>query len=366
VSAILLYGTTESADVFHALPVHVLDPFPYLESGERRLAVLPRSDAEKLEALGVEVVDPAQLGRDTLLSDGVPDWEVDLRMADLLCAHAGVDEVTVPAELPMGVGERLRAAGVTVTVDPELFFARRRVKTPTQLEGIRRAQAAADAAMSLAAVMIREHRPGLTSEQVRARLQELCDEHGCDLPDDVIVAGGAQGAVGHEPGHGELVEGEAVIVDLWPRDRASGCWADMTRTFIAGGVDPHPDIARWHRLSRESLELVLAEIRPGASARALYERSCEPFHRDGHPTQLTKQPGEVLTDGYWWALGHGVGLEVHERPYLGRSTDVLVEGDVLALEPGCARAGFGSARLEDLVLVTADGAEVLTRFPHDL
>jgi Xaa-Pro aminopeptidase len=157
-----------------------------------------------------------------------------------------------------------------------------------------------------------------------------------------------------------------VVVDLWPRDRASRCWADMTRTFVAGGAEAHPEVVRFHRLARRSIEAVIAGIAPGASCRALYERSCEPFHEAGIATQLSKEPGTVLDDGYWWALGHGIGLEVHERPYLGRSTDELVAGDVIAIEPGVARPGFGSARLEDLVLVTEDGPEVLTQFPYDL
>jgi Xaa-Pro aminopeptidase len=366
VTALLLYGSTESADLFHTLPVHIFDPFPYLETEEGRWAVIPRSDADKLAGTGVEAVDPAELERDELLASGMPDWDVDIEMVVKLCQRERVSSVTVPVELPVGVADRLRAVGIEVTVDAPTFFERRRRKTPDQLAGIRRAQKAADAAMGLAAELIRGADGSLTSEEVRGRLQALCHEHGCDLPDDVIVAAGAQGAVGHEAGHGPLAPGEPVIVDIWPRDHASSCWADMTRTFIAGGGEPDAEIARWHELTIESIESVIAAIRPGASCRELYELSCEPYHRDGHPTQLTKQPGQVLVDGYWWALGHGVGLEVHERPYLGRSTDVLVEGDVVAIEPGCVRYGFGSARLEDLVLVTADGAEVLTDFPYDL
>jgi Xaa-Pro aminopeptidase len=74
----------------------------------------------------------------------------------------------------------------------------------------------------------------------------------------------------------------------------------------------------------------------------------------------------VLEEGFFHSLGHGVGLEVHEAPTLGRGADQLVAGDVVALEPGCYRPGFGGCRLEDLVLVTEDGAQVLTDFPYDL
>ena len=82
---------------------------------------------------------------------------------------------------------------------------RRRAKTDAQLAGIRRAQLAADAAMAVAAQLIRELRPGLTSEEIRDAMTTVCDELGCDLPGDVIVSHGPQSADGHESGYGALV-----------------------------------------------------------------------------------------------------------------------------------------------------------------
>jgi Xaa-Pro aminopeptidase len=194
----------------------------------------------------------------------------------------------------------------------------------------------------------------------------VAGEHGAHLPEDVIVAGGAQGAEGHNEGSGPLRAGDAVVVDIWPQDRASRCWADMTRTFVAGGGDPDDELAEYWRLCRESLARVHPMVRAGADANAIFRASCEPFIAAGKPTQITKTPGEVLRDGYFHSLGHGVGLEVHERPHLSRVADTLVAGDVIAVEPGCYRQGYGGCRLEDLVLVTDDGGEILTDFPYDL
>jgi Xaa-Pro aminopeptidase len=362
-----MFGSPEhDADLFHAIPVGIIDPFLYAEVNGRRAAAVSVLDADKVRALGIEVLDPYALGRDELLEAGLPEHAIDVEIALRACRAVGVESAAVPPGFPVAVADHLRSAGLDVTVDAEAFVERRRRKSGAQLDGIRRAQRAADAAMAEAARMIREGAPGLRSEDVRAAMQAVCEEHGCDLPDDVIVSHGAQAAVGHEPGHGEIAAGEGVVVDIWPRDKASRCWADMTRTFVAGGGEPAAELARYWELARASLARVYPMVRAGGDCREIYTASCEPFHEAGLPTQLTKEPGTVLEEGYFHGLGHGVGLEVHEAPGLGRTPGTLVAGDVITLEPGCYRPGFGGARLEDLVVVTEDGCETLTDFPYDL
>ena len=366
-SDVLLYGAPDSdPDLFHAVPARIVDPFPYLETGGRRVGFVSVLDADNARAAGIEVLDPLTLGRDELLASGLAAHEIEVEMVLRACRSLGVSAAIVPFGFPAAVADHLRAAGIELTIDPPAFTARRRVKTPVQLEGIRRAQRAADAAMGVAAELIRELRPGLTSEDVRAAMKARAGELGTDLGDDAIVAHGGQSAIGHESGHGPIAAGEPVVVDIWPRDRASRCYADMTRTFVAGGGEPPEELRRFHELTRASLDAIYPLVRAGAHGRAVYDASCEPYEAAGVPTQRTKPPGEVLADGYFHGLGHGVGLEVHERPSLGRLGDELVAGDVITLEPGCYRRGFGGCRLEDLVLVTDTGYEVLTDFPYEL
>ncbi len=348
------------------MPLGIGDPFLYLEAGERRAAVVSVLEADKVSALGIEVLEPATLGLDELLAAGVDRLAIEAELCLRACRSLGITAADVPPLFPLFVADHLRAEGLEVTIEADGFMRRRRVKSASEIEGIRRAQKAADAAMGVAASLIRELRDGLTSEDVRAAMQAVASEHGCVLGDDVIVSHGAQGAIGHESGSGPIAAGEPVVVDIWPRDKLSRCWADMTRTFVAGGVEPPAELAEFWRLTKDSLDRVYAETAPGVNGRVLFERSCEPYIEAGQPTQLTKTPGEPLEDGYFHALGHGVGLEVHERPYLGRMGDDLVPGDVVTFEPGCYRRGFGGCRLEDLVLITADGYEVLTNFPYDL
>jgi Xaa-Pro aminopeptidase len=363
----LLYGAPEaSPDLFHVIPEGVIDPFLYIEADGRRAATVSILDEHKVAPHGIEIIDLFELGIDDLLSSGISRHEVELELCRRACERFGVGQAVVPSEFPLGLADHLRAGGIELTVDPEAFVTRRRMKTEAEIAGIRRAQAAADAAMAVGAQLIRDLRSGLTSEEVREAMQAVCEEHGCELPDDVIVSHGSQGAVGHEAGHGPIGAGEPVIVDIWPRDRSSRCWADMTRTFIAGGTEPPPDIAAWWTLTRESLDRSLAAVRAGADGREVYGVSCEPFEAAGIPTQRSKPAGEKLDEGYYHSLGHGVGLEVHERPNLGRTRDELIAGDVITLEPGCYRKDLGGVRLEDLVLVGENGAEMLTDFPYDL
>jgi Xaa-Pro aminopeptidase len=99
----------------------------------------------------------------------------------------------------------------------------------------------------------------------------------------------------------------------------------------------------------------------------LFAAACDVFEGASELTQRTKPEGEPLRDGFFHSLGHGVGLQVHEEPSLGRTgAEELVAGDVVAIEPGCYRHGYGGVRLEDLALVTEDGYERLTNFPYAL
>jgi Xaa-Pro aminopeptidase len=142
----------------------------------------------------------------------------------------------------------------------------------------------------------------------------------------------------------------------------------MARTFVVG--DPMPEyaerIAEMTRLALEALKQAEAAVRPGITGLELHDATCDLFEAAGWATQRTTgaKPGP---DGFQHSLGHGVGLEVHEAPPLGLAGhDPLVPGDVVAIEPGLNDSQVGVVIFEDLVLVTEDGHELLTRFPYDL
>jgi Xaa-Pro aminopeptidase len=374
VTDVLIYADTiRSPELRHEVPVAVPDPFLYFERNGSKLALVSSFEVDRLREVGVEAHPYEAFGWDELVAKGMPREEVDLELSIRAAGEWGVSSAAVPSTFPLELGDRLRASGVELEVDRELFLQRRRVKTDAELAGIRRAQKGADEAMDAARELLRRAEPRngsvvldgepLTCERVKHEILRVFGERGLST-DDFIVSHGAQSAVGHDMGSGPIAPDESIVIDIWPRDRESMCFADMTRTFVVG--TPSDELREYHRLVYDALQRSLESVRPGVEGRSVFTEVCELFHEAGQPTQLSKQPGEVLDSGFYHGLGHGVGLEVHEQPWLGRAPGSLVAGDVVTLEPGLYRHGYGGCRLEDLALVTEAGCENLTQFPYDL
>ena len=366
--------TLRSPEMRHEVPVVIPDPFLYLErDGERHVVITP-FEVERVEGQdGIQPHPYEQFGYDDLAKQGIPMEEVTLGTAVQAVKDLGVEKAVVPTTFPLLLADRLRSEGIEITPDRETFVQRRRVKSQAELEGIGRAQRGAEAGMDAARELFRrtEQQDGrlildgepLTCERVKNAIQRAFTDLNL-LCEEFIVSHGAQTAIGHEMGFGEIKPSEPVVLDLWPRDRASSCYADMTRTFAVG--EPSEELAAYHSLVLEALERAREAVKPGVAGRDVYVLVAELFHEAGYPTGLHKKDGEVLEDGFHHGLGRGVGLEVHEQPWLSRYPGRLVEGDVITLEPGLYRNGYGGCRLEDLVLVTKDGAEPLTTYPYDL
>jgi Xaa-Pro aminopeptidase len=373
---LLIYGDTErSAALRHEVPIVVGDPFLFAEVGGRTILLTSTLERERMGAArpDAELIDITDLGFHELLRGGQTRDEIFLELVSRAVAQIGVREAIVDPQFPVAVADRLRADGVVLTPDHAAVALRRRVKSPAELAGIRLAQRAAEAGMAAAAAVLREAQPDgdalvrdgapLTAEDVRDALRVACAEHGAPAPSDVIVASVWQG-FGHEPGSGPLPAHLPIQIDLWPRDESSGCWADMTRTFVVGEVTDA--VRAQEALVAEAFGTVREAVRPGITGRELHAMTCDIFEAAGHRTQRTG-PGDDASEGFQFALGHGIGLDLHEDPGMGQlGRSPLIAGDVIAIEPGLWDGEIGGVRYEDLLLVTDDGCEVLTQYPYDL
>lgn len=379
-TALLLFSDSERAPAMrHEVPVAIGDPFLFVERDGRRVILTSTLERDRIAAAlpDAELLDLFDFGYRQLAQEHAPAEAERIVVARVL-RQLGIREAAVPGDFPLGMADVLRADGVTVTVDDARFALRRRVKAGAELDGIRAAQAAAHAAMARAAELLRQAIAGpdgwlagadgkpLLAEQVRAELRRACFEHGATCPADMIVASVHNG-YGHDPGSGPLPAGLPIEVDIFPRHEASGCWADMTRTFVVGEptAEHAPLIAEQERLVRSVLEETRAAVRPGVTGLELHGAACDRFEAAGRATQRTAGAGE--REGFQFGLGHGVGLEVHEPPGIGLSgREPFVAGDVIAVEPGLWDDRVGGVRFEDLLLVTERGCEALTTFSYEL
>jgi Xaa-Pro aminopeptidase len=372
---LIFADSVTSPEMRHEVPVVIPDPFLYAEKDGKRYVVSAAFEVDRVKEIGIEASPWEHYGYDELIATGLPREEIVWKHVNLnACRELGITDAVVPRSFPTLAADHLRENGISLEPDHKFFADRRRVKNEAELEGIRKAQKAAEAAMGAARDLIFRAEPSnggvkvdgetLTSERLKATIRRVFSEHGVS-GDDFIVSHGAQTAIGHELGHGPIAPNEPIVIDLWPKDPDSACYADMTRTYVVG--EAPEELVKYHGLVKEALDQSFAATKAGVAGSAVYTLVCELFEEHGQKTSLSKAPGEVLEEGFFHGLGHGVGLEVHEAPSLGRGgTGDLVAGDVVTLEPGLYRPGFGGCRLEDLVLVTENGAENLTDFPYDL
>ncbi|MBA2725524.1 MAG: aminopeptidase P family protein, partial [Actinobacteria bacterium] len=308
-----------------------------------------------------------EFGADQLISD--PNFDPSLFSAEIALralAKAGVKRVTVPSSFRVLEADYLRDKGIQLDIDDEVWALRRRAKTPAELEGIERAQRATDTAMLTAARMLREAEPTaagtlryegeiLTAEWVRQAMSADLLGQGAESEEIMIHTGDAC-LTGHDIGSGPICPDQSCIIDCFPRDRRTGVYTDMTRTFVPG--TPSKELRRLHTHVRAALDIAYEAIKPGRSD--AHRLVTDYFHAEGFSTILHHKGPEPLTTGFFHSLGHGVGLDVHERPRIGRRPEEFMVGDVIAIEPGLYLPGVGGVRLEDTVLVTDDGIEHFT------
>lgn len=255
--------------------------------------------------------------------------------------------------LSMAQGQKLTAAlglaGLTATGTSGVVEDLRMVKDPAEVDLIRESAGITDAALERVTA---KGLVGRTEREVAWDLRVAMHELGAEGPSfDTIVAAAANGAKPHAvPGDQVIPEGTLVVIDMGSIH--AGYCSDMTRTFATG---PLPEeLQRAYDVCAEAQLAALAACRPGIGRGAL----------DAVARDIITDAGFGPAFGH--SLGHGVGLEIHEAPRLAKDADgELRPGMIVTIEPGIYLEGLGGVRIEDLVVVTDDGCEILSHFPKD-
>jgi Xaa-Pro aminopeptidase len=273
-------------------------------------------------------------------------WEVLRRLTD------GLESVALEAD---GVtwsfaGDFGRETGVEPVAGGGAVERLRRIKDRAEVDALSEAAAAGDHAFAALPDLVE---PGITEVALGWRLIDAMRSRGADAAGwDPIVATGPGASVPHHRsgrrpvGDGLLLLDYGCVVD--------GYHSDMSRTVWLSGT-PDPEMARVHEAVLAAQERAIAAVGPGVACHDVDETAREVLRTRGYE------------DRFLHSTGHGVGLEIHEPPWVRRGNDDLLRaGDVITVEPGVYLPGVGGVRIEDMVVVTEDGSRVLTHSPKGL
>lgn len=360
----MLIGDSRSAALRHEIPLPFGDLIGFIEVGGLRYVIAGALAAPALSELpGLTVLSQEELGLPNLQAAGVPFPLGHYRTIATACEFLGVTQAKVPYDFPLALAEILTDEGITVLQDGAKIAFRRRVKSEAELKGIRRAEAAAESALYLLRDRLASGTEQ-TSEELRIHAWRTFAEHSCAPNPKLTIAAGMQSGNPHASGTGPIPMGVPIIIDAYPQDLMSGCWGDMTRTFCIG---PAPaKLQAMHKLVCEVLHLVTQAVAPGVTGDELNDLACARFSQAGFATGRLASDGSALGEGFPHFLGHGLGLDLHEPPFLDFGGQALVAGDVITVEPGLYERGWGGVRIEDALLVTATGCEIISNFPYEL
>ncbi|MCJ7715563.1 MAG: Xaa-Pro peptidase family protein [Anaerolineales bacterium] len=217
-------------------------------------------------------------------------------------------------------------------------------------------------------VLLNKNDTPVTVEQVKTKINYWLAEQGVENPEGTIFAIGRDAGIPHSAGKPEDVIrlGKTIVFDIFPQESGGGYFFDFTRTWCLGYA---PDAeTRLHQDVWSVYQTIMEELEVNRWAPEFQERTCELFEAQGHKT--IRQDNQ-LQSGYVHSLGHGLGLNVHERPWFGKNAgpeDSLDPGSVVTIEPGLyyPEKGMG-CRIEDTVYVNPEGKmEILANYPYDL
>jgi Xaa-Pro aminopeptidase len=222
-------------------------------------------------------------------------------------------------------------------------------KTPAEVAELRAAGAAIDRVHARVPGFLR---PGRTELEVAADIADAIVAEGHARVDFTIVGSGPNAASPHHEATGRILErGDAVVIDIGGT-MASGYFSDCTRTYVIGA--PPPEMAAYYRVLKDAQDAACAAVRPGVSAEAVDTAAREPITAAGY--------GEYFLH----RTGHGIGLEVHEDPYIVQGNpEPLQPGNTFSVEPGIYPGPHG-ARIEDILVCTENGYERLNNVTREL
>ncbi|MGI9239181.1 MAG: M24 family metallopeptidase [Verrucomicrobiales bacterium] len=372
--SILMHAGSDDPDMLYFSRFHAPDPYLAFSLGKRKIALANVLEFGRMqresgfdEVLLLPDVQKAAAKRFRL-----PQGELasDRDVVRHLAREYGIREFLVGDRFPAGLALALRDTGVKIAAAaPRGLFPARVQKMADEVEAIRKGNLGSAAGFRAVSKALRESkvRSGgqlflggkvLTAERLRGLIEVAALEQG-GIAQQTIVAPGDQACDCHEQGTGPIRAGELIVVDIFPRRPSDGYWGDMTRTFLKGKASDAQ--RRMVRAVRKAEQLAIGMIKPGVSGGAVHRAVEAFFNKEGYEAvKDSKEPS-----GFFHGLGHGLGLEVHEEPFMRpTATWKFKKGMCVTVEPGLYYRGIGGCRWEDVVHLVPGGNELISKAPY--
>ncbi len=348
-----LSDSIRDANMFYLTNFLVPDSFIYIKKKRSEFIIVSQMEFSraKKESKIRDVRSTAEYGMLDLLKKYKDVQKARLELLKGALNKEDIKRIAVPLNFPFFIANELH--------DFEIFPVRlleelREVKNEAEIQSIKRAQRACESAMQVAIDAIRKAKINkdfldLTSEDVKVIIEHALINKGCRT-DDIIVASGKQSSDPHCSGSESLKTNTSIVIDIFPYLKKERYHADMTRTVLRGS--PTKEIEEMYQTVLDAQNIAISKIRAGVTGKEIHGTVVDLFQERGYD--------------FIHSTGHGVGLDIHEGPYLAENGDKLKAGNVITVEPGLYDPKIGGVRLEDLVLVTAKGCKNLTQFQKRL
>ncbi len=364
--AYFITGDIHNSDIYYATHFLASDEFGYLQTatGEEVLFIseMERGRAELESRVSIIKTTQDLRYREKLKEKKDASAAYAACISELLTLK-GTKKISVPYDFPVYYSEYLKNSGFSVTPVKSPFKKMRSLKRQEEIEAIKYAQMAGEKAMEAAikTIAAAENREGvlysegqvLTGTKITSIIDHTLLDYGCET-EELIVSCGKDTANPHGTTRGSLMANSPIIIDIFPRSKKKRYFADMTRTVLYGKAPP--ELKKLYEAVLTAQEKAFELLKPGISAAKVHNAVCSAFEDLGYHTY--KSGSKV---GFIHSTGHGVGLDVHELPGVGESEVFLEAGNVITIEPGLYYPEIGGIRLEDIVLITEDGFENLTK-----
>lgn len=362
---LIISDSVKDSNMFYATGILVPDDFIYLEKDDMKILCVDSLEFNRAQK---------ESNIDKVINYLDYNKKADKNhLAEVLIKILNknkIKKVLVPENFKMKYAEILLANKIKIEIKNP-FFPERTLKKQTEIDKITEVQKVNEEALKKAINIIQKSKirkdkklnylnKVLTSEFIKEILNIGFLRGNCSAEMN-IVSCGRDTADPHQAGKGPIFANQPIIIDIFPRSQTDKYFSDMTRTIVRGKAAP--EIKKMYQAVLEAQESAISHIKHNVKCNEIHKIVENIFLTRGFKTN---QQGKNI-QGFIHGTGHGVGLDIHELPFINaNSNNALEKGNIVTVEPGLYYPKIGGVRIEDMVLVTKNGCKNLTKFPKIL